>query len=231
MVSSAALAYYTPVLFLFIPWLLFFLIRPDLRKKMIILSITGSVTGPVSQFWYLKDYWQPFKIFTPEGLFIDILFAAFIFSLTCVIYNLFFKMKSISIKKVPKTYFIYRSLIGVIILIGSLVIFTDIIGVNSIYSSAIGFLILTSIIWFERHDLVKISIIGAIFFMIFTFIGYRIILTIWPNFIQEIWLLKNISGILIFGIPLEEFIWFSTWGLVGISLYEWVYSYKFKKIS
>ena len=230
MIYSVMSAYFISVLFLFIPWLLFFLLRPDLRRKMISLSVKGSIAGPISQFWYLTDYWIPFKIFTLEELIIDLLFAAFAFSLTGIIYNIFFKMKSIPMKKVPRTHFYKCLLIAIIILIGCLVIFTNILGINSIYSSAIGFLILTSIIWFERRDLIKVSIIGSIILTIITFIGYRMILIIWPNFIHEFWLLENISGLLIFDIPIEEFIWFSTWGLVGVLLYEWFNYYKFKKI-
>ena len=46
-------------LFLLILWLTFYLLRPDLRKKMILVGLLGSPFGPISEFFYARDYWAP----------------------------------------------------------------------------------------------------------------------------------------------------------------------------
>ncbi len=40
------------------------------------------------------------------------------------------------------------------------------------------------------------------------------------NVIQSFWLLENISGILILGVPIEELLWGFGWGMLAGSIYE-----------
>jgi len=44
--------------FLFI-WLILFFARKDLRKQMLIMSFVVAPMGPISEIFYLRDYWQP----------------------------------------------------------------------------------------------------------------------------------------------------------------------------
>lgn len=230
--STSALSIYLGFdLVLSILWVLIFYFRIDLRKKMIRLSLIGAIAGPISQFWYLSDYWRPFNGYGVFSLLADLLFGAFVVSLTGCSYNVLFKTKSILSKQKSKYILgIRKTIFDILLIIGVLIILTNFFKINSIYSSAIAFLILTVFVWIERHDLIKISLIGAIILFFSTAIGYLVILSFYPNFINETWLLQGISGISILGIPVEEFLWFTTWGLLGAPLYEWGHGYKFEKI-
>ena len=53
------------------------------------------------------------------------------------------------------------------------------------------------------------------------FILYQILYSITPGFFNEFWLYQNIGRILIFKIPLEEFIWFFFAGAFLGPLYEY----------
>ena len=37
-------------------WLIFYIQRPDLRRRMLIFSLIIMPLGPLSEFWFLKDY-------------------------------------------------------------------------------------------------------------------------------------------------------------------------------
>jgi hypothetical protein len=161
----------------------------------------------------------------------DLLFGAIIVSLTGSIYNVLFKMKSTPSKKPKHTLTVRKTIFDIILLFSILVILTNVFGINSIYSSAAVFLTLTGLIWFERRDLIKVSLVGSVVLTLSSAIGYTTILSFYPNFINETWLLQNISKIFLFGIPIEEFLWFSTWGLAGAPLYEWGHGYVFKKLN
>jgi hypothetical protein len=224
-------AYLPSVLSLIIPWLAIFLSRSDLRRKMIHFTILGSIAGPVSQIWYLRDYWHPaYTLGSKYGFIEDTIFAGLFVGITIVLYNFIFRVKSIPIKKEKEIRKAVRAIILVSILIGSLIVFTNILHINSIYSSAIGFFIVAIWIWKNRPDLIKVSITGSIAMLLITAIGYNLLFLFWPDIISQWWFLQNISGILILGIPVEEFLWFSTWGLAGSPLYEWINNYKFRKI-
>ncbi|MFH0711257.1 MAG: hypothetical protein V1944_01645, partial [Candidatus Aenigmatarchaeota archaeon] len=137
-------------LVLFLIWLAWFLSRPDLRKKMLKLALSGSIAGPVSQIWYLQDYWNPFGSYSFSGLLIDLVFAALAVSLTGSLYNVLFRMKTVPSKKFRKHTLIKTNFIFILFIIGGLIFFTNFLGINSIYSSAIIFLIISVIMLQER---------------------------------------------------------------------------------
>ena len=39
-------------------WAIFYILRPDLRRRMLIFSLIIMPLGPLSEFWFLKDYWR-----------------------------------------------------------------------------------------------------------------------------------------------------------------------------
>ena len=39
-------------------WAVFHILRPDLRRRMLLFSLIITPLGPLSEFWFLKDYWR-----------------------------------------------------------------------------------------------------------------------------------------------------------------------------
>ena len=46
-------------------WLVLYLLRKDIRKEMLIMSLIIAVVGPISEYWYFKDYWYPKMVLGP----------------------------------------------------------------------------------------------------------------------------------------------------------------------
>jgi hypothetical protein len=191
------------------------------------MSWKGAIAGPVSQIWYLKDYWRPEYALKSITLLEDLLFAFLLVGLTGAMANIFLRKESVAGEKPDNK--LIRYVIAVAIMLGSLFVFTNLLKLNSIYASGIGFVILALLIWRQRPDLIKPSITVALSFLILIGISYNLIFIFWPNMIQNFWFLQNISGIIILNIPLEEFLWFGTWGIIGSVLYEWKKGYYFTK--
>jgi hypothetical protein len=38
-------------------WVVLYILRPDLRRRMLIFSLIMPL-GPLSEFWFLRDYWR-----------------------------------------------------------------------------------------------------------------------------------------------------------------------------
>lgn len=56
-------------------WSILFLARADLRRPMAVVSLVTAPLGPVSEYWYLQDYWRP-PTLTAAAIHVeDILFA------------------------------------------------------------------------------------------------------------------------------------------------------------
>ena len=58
--------------------------------------------------------------------------------------------------------------------------------------------------------------------------NYILYTAIFPNIIEDWWKLENISGIIIFGAPIEELIWGFTWGFFIGPVYEFWRGIKLK---
>jgi len=221
-------AYLLSVLALAPLWLFLFWWRPDIRRKMYRFSLGGAIAGPVSQFWYLKDYWHPEYTFSHAPYIEDALFAFLAFGLSAGMLNVLLRLRSVPLEEYGNKR--SRYVVAVIVLLGSLFLFTNYLGWNSIYASGVGFLLLAGIIWWQRPDLLKYSLAGGIIWVMGTAVMYNLVLLIWPNMIEDWWLWENISGKTFLNIPLEEFLWFGTWGLAGSVLWEWKHGAVFRRI-
>ena len=101
-----------------------------------------------------------------------------------------------------------------------MLMFTQGLKLNSTYSIDIGLVITALMILYLKPELIKKSILSAFSMMIIAIIGYKILLMIFPNLFNDWWVLKNISGIFLFGIPLEEIIGFFLFGLSFGPIYD-----------
>ncbi|MDD5773250.1 MAG: hypothetical protein PHX78_07275 [bacterium] len=216
------------IIFLII-WSLIWLFRKDLRKKLLFVSIILCPIGPISEIWYFKDYWAPLTI---TKFFINIEDLIFTFALggiTYGIYKIVFNLTN-SEKKQYKSriWFIFFALA---VVLGSLTLFSSFLKINSVVVTIIAFCFLTIIIWRLRKDLIVPSLISGLFISILFFIIYQIMFQLVPN-LGELWCKNcNPSGIVIYGLNIEEFLWDFSWGVVGGVFYEMVSGYSFTSLS
>jgi len=209
--------YLTGALIIFPIWLIIFSIRRDLRKEMIILGIFIGSAAPIFEFlWFTKDYWHPFTYVSKFSFTLqEFLFGFLLGGISSVIYETIFNKKKIK-GKIRFSFF----LLSVIILFASFYIFTSIFKLNSIYSNFIGFGIIIIITLFAKPNLIKDLLISGLSIGIISFLGYTILLKIYPNLIEDWWIMENISGSLINKVPLEELVWFCLFGMTTGILYE-----------
>lgn len=93
--KSIPTAYLTGDIIFFIIWGVLFFLRKDLRKKMLTMSLLIAPLGPLSEFFYLRDYWRPQLLFGFRIGVEDLLFAFTIGGISGVIYEELFGKKYI----------------------------------------------------------------------------------------------------------------------------------------
>jgi len=215
-------------LLFFIVWCLFFYLRKDLRKEMLVMSLLILPLGPISEYWYFKDYWQP-DLLLPWLINIeDLIFAWSIGGIGAVVYEIFFNKINYK-RRNPKKLPVLALFFGIIILS---LIAGEYYKINSIYSSSFGFLIIGLIILLRRRDVWKDLIFSGFFVALIMFIIYSFLLPQLPAcYLDRIWLLHGtVHGYKIFNlIPLTEMIWGFSWGIAIGSLYEFWQGYRLKK--
>jgi hypothetical protein len=199
-------------------WIIIIIVRKDLKTKILRTSIAGGFAGIVSEFWYLKDYWQPPSLLGRSTISIeDFLFGFFITGIIVSIYDIVFRKRNIKQEKERKIFFGILFLMGVIFLL----IFNNWLGVNSIFVSSFVFIIFSAVMIFVRKDLLMPSILSGLLTVIIIIPIYVIFFNIIsPEYWDKYWLLTNTKfGIMVLGnIPATELLWYFSFGcLAGIA--------------
>ena len=206
----------------FVIWISLYLWRKDTRKPMIIMSIIFAFIGPLTDIVYTKDWWSPQNIL---GLKVGIIEAAIvgfmIGGIATVIYEDVFKKRIKPRKKRKKKNKEIRIIF--ITLLGLLIFFTlfFIINLNSFVTTVITLIILIVIIWIKRKDLIIDSIVTGFLFLIIAIITYSILEFLTPGWVNEFWHFKNIPNIIIFNVPIDDWIWYFLAGACIGPLYEY----------
>lgn len=196
-------------------WVFVFFRRKAQRKDMLWTGVLAAIAGPIQELWYTKDYWHPQYIGGWPWI-EDILFGFAVMGVCAALYEIIFYRHVEEVRDKKSHPFVFV-VVAFIALIG-MVLFTPFM--NSIYAAMIAFLIAWSLTIFVRPDLFKLSVFTALLVLVFTFVSYQLLIFFKPLVIRDWWLLNNISGVLFWGVPLEEFMWFGAMGLALGPLYE-----------
>ncbi|MDO8429669.1 MAG: lycopene cyclase domain-containing protein [Candidatus Daviesbacteria bacterium] len=209
-------------------WLVLFLLRYDIRHKILLMSILGAVAGPISEYWYIQDYWRP-QTFTGWPISIeDVLFGFFAAGIASVIYEELFGKRYA--KRHTRTHHHLMLLFPILVVAFYLHNhFNPGFSINSIYASSVAFLVSATAIILNRKDLLVDSVISGLLFGAFFFLAYQAILNFYPEIFIRWWLLQNITGVTLLAVPIEEIIWGFTLGMFAGPLYEFYSGLTFKK--
>lgn len=212
------MAYAVLIGFFAIVWAVTFLLRADLRRDMLVYSVAIAPLGPLSELWFLKDYWvRPTLSGATIGI-EDLLFAFFLAGVTFGLYKLLFNIRlAPSDGSRPSKKFIGSAvaITGV-----CMVVLTNFLGVNSIFASSIAFCIVAALGWWLRPDLIRPSLLSAVVSLGVFVLAYQIVEFALPGTLVSWCLGCNPTGLRPLGINIEELVWDFTWGLVGGVLFE-----------
>lgn len=186
---------------------------------MLVMSILAAPLGPLSEIWYLRDYWKPELLGGWTIGFEDVWFAFSAGGIGSVIYEEIVGKRTI--KRHLRKHNWLLGLFAIVTLV-ILIILNNVLGINSIYASLIAFLVPAVIIIAIRKDLIKDALLSGVFLTLLAFICYQFLIFLFPGIIQRWWMLHNISGILVARVPLEELLWFFSWGMLAGPLYEFI---------
>jgi hypothetical protein len=207
-------------------WLVIYIILKDKdkRREMLIVSLLTSLTG-LTEPLFVPAYWNPPSLFNLAALtrfdIESLIFSFGVGGIAIILYELIFrpgheKMTAQSHHDKQHRYHLWAILAMPIIFI--ILLFTT--KLNPIYISVISLVLGGIATWYCRPDLKKKMIVSAFLFLALYFFYFLTLTTIYPGYVQQVWNFKNISGILITGIPLEELLYAFSFGFMWSSIYE-----------
>lgn len=195
--------------------------RKDLQRRMIRMGIAVGVAGIFSEGVFFRDYWHPPLVlrFGRFGGIEDLFFGIAFGGMCVVLYDVVFH-KRLRRKGYPH-YWITS------LLIVSEILSVSILGnfMNSIYASAIGFILPAVVIIIIRHDLIIETFFSAILGGSILAFVEMILLMLAPNYLQHYYFLYH-KAPLIFGIvPFTEFLWGASFAAIVGPLRDFEFGY------
>lgn len=197
--------------------------RRDLRHDVIKVGLIGAVWGPISEFWFFRDYWHPASVLG-NPLLEDVIYGAGISAAASCVYKVVARRTYSAKPGGRRTHYREAGLIA-IFYVGAMIILEMTLGVNSILVAVGVYIVAAAYIVYRRRDLWIASLCSAIIMGLIALVGYGIGLNFLvhePATLSALWeLYKKPLGITILGyVPLTEVIWYAAWGsLLGV-IYE-----------
>lgn len=204
--------YLMSALIFFITWVILFLINKKHRREILTISLVTLVLGIFVEQMHFTDWWRPHFVFNTFIHIEDIIFG---FSGGGTVIGFYYLIERFIY--IPKTILVTR-VQKIILVISFLVIlfgFFYILHIHSFWSTTISLLIPIIIFIVKDPKSLCTFFVSGIFVTFFAFWGYQMCIALNPNFVSETYLLDHLTGILFYGIPIEELGWFF---LVGFGL-------------
>lgn len=207
-------------------WLVvyFSLDAEDKKREMFVVSLWTSLLG-LTEPLFVPAYWSPpslFDLALKTGFDIESLIFSFgIGGLAVVLYERIFKTRHQLMNMTERhsqhhRYHIWAIASAPIIFIALLVATK----LNPIYSAAIAMTAGGFATLYCRPDLKRKMLASALIFLGLYFVYFLTLIAMFPGYVQQVWNLKVISGILIIGIPIEELMFAFTLGFLWSSIHE-----------
>lgn len=213
---------------LILVFLLFFLLRPDLRKEMLFTGVLIGCLSVVTAYnWWTKDWWHPATIMGTRVGLEDFISGFASGGIMAVGYEFFFQKRLYKIR--PEA----RHLGGVTILLLLACLTSWLfwgIGLTSFYASAIAMTIVALVLFWNRQDLIIDGLMSGILMAAISTLSYLTIIYASPTWIAQTYDFHFLSGIFIGGVPIEEYIFWFLAGVLFGPFYEYIKSDSLRRI-
>lgn len=193
--------------------------RADLQDQMEKFGVfVGLWSIGSSYFLWTQDWWQPMTVTGTIVGVEDFIFGFAIGGILIAGYEFFFQKKLKESSKYSDGW--ERTRMILTLFLSSFFITYTLLGFPSWLSWSISSILGAILIAYYREDLVKVSLGTGTIALAYSIVGYQVLLLYNPNFVQQTYLLDQLSGILFLGVPIEEYIWFFTSGCLVGPYYE-----------
>ena len=206
-------------------WLAIYLLaRRGQRREMLVVSLWTAIFG-ITEPLFVPEYWNPPSLFDlahRTGFDLEsFLFSFGIAGIAVILYEWIFPTQHKLVSGTERRHIRHRyhlwAIISAPIIFSVLYFLTDL---NVIYSTSIGLIGGGFFTWYCRPDLKNKMIVSAFLFTGLYFLYFLMLIAAYPGYVEQVWNLKAISGKLILGIPLEEYMFAFSFGFFWSSIYE-----------
>lgn len=206
-----------------VPWILLYVMKPAMRRQMLVVSAATSLLG-LTEPLFVPEYWDPpslFDLAQRTGFDIESLVFCFaIGGIGAALYNALAR-RSLApmhpLEQLSRRHRFHRLALAAPFIVFPLLYFLP---WNPIYPGIAALAVGGVANALCRPDLARNTLIGgALFFALYA--TFMLLLRVSaPGYIEQVWNLAALSGVLLAGIPLEELAFGFAFGLYWSGVYE-----------
>jgi hypothetical protein len=199
--------------------------EPGNQKKMLVVSFGTSILG-LTEPLFVPAYWNPPSLFDlAQTTGFDIESFIFSFAIGGIGYALYMAFFPVGHEPlVPRDEriatrhkFHFPLLLSTPLIFAILLVLTDL---NPIYCAIISMICGGLATWYCRPDLKRKMFVSAILFLGVYFVYFLTLIALFPGYVERVWNLKAISGVMLLGIPVEELMFAFAFGFYCSTVYE-----------
>lgn len=205
-------------------WLVLYALRPDIRREMRWVSL-GTMFLGLTEPLFVPVYWNPPTLwnlarrtgFDVESLLFSFAIGGIVFAAYDVIVRSAPSESIVRERRHPRHRFHALAVLSAPLVFGLVLVVSRL---NPIYAAAIGLVAGFFATCSCRPDLWrKMLVSGGLFFLVY-FVVFALFNLAFPGYVEAVWNLAAVSGLLLAGVPLEELMFAFTFGLYWSSIYE-----------
>ncbi len=206
-----------------VPWIALYLAAPRLRRVMWRASLATAVFG-LTQPIFVPGYWLPPSLFDlAQRTRFDVESVIFSFAIGgvgVVLYNALTQTHLAPVPVATQSEPLHR--FHRIALLVPVIAFVPLalLPWNSIYAAVVALILGSAASVICRPSLVKKTLTGGALFLGFYAVFMVGLVLFAPGYIGQVWNLPALSGVLVYGIPFEEFLFGASFGLYWSGAYE-----------
>jgi len=206
-----------------IPWTVLFLAYPKLRKTMWQVSLATAPFG-LTEPLFVPEYWNPptlFDLAQRTGFDLESLIFCFgIGGVGSVLYSILTHRNDVPVpkekKRLPLHRHHYKALVSPFIAF----VLLYFLPWNPIYPSIAAMMVGALATAACRPDLKTKIWVGGVLFLAYYLVFFITLEVSAPGYVQRVWNLPELTGVLFLGIPLEELMFAFAFGLYWSGVYE-----------
>lgn len=186
-----------------------------------LISAPMAITSP----FFIPQYWMPPSLFDLDqrmkiGI-EDVLWAAAGGGIASVIGEILLKDRLGKIRKAKRSRH-YAPFIVMVVVFFALKFWHP---EKNIYNTIIALAVAAIVIALRRSGLIPTMLVGTMSFAVLYFVMFRIVLCLYPEFVQRYYNVPKPLGIYVFGAPVEELLFAAAGGAVWSVGYEYLHGY------
>jgi hypothetical protein len=188
---------------------------PSQWRNCFVAGVLIAPLGPVSEIWFLRDYWQRPTLL---GIPLSVEDLVFSFAIGALSICLPFFLLGISLDLQFNTVRKKRCMAASIVIIACMFIGTNLLGVNSIFASTIAFWIIALYALVREQVPLSVMLTGGIATTTYLYVGYFLLELAFPGVVLEWCTGCNPTGIRLGILNFEELLWDFSWGVAAATI-------------